>query len=167
MRTFTGESGVTALSKYRLGEIVISDELQNYINIPEFEYAYDHCGNIAQISYKGRVLASYLWAYGGRYPVVEALGTDYAALLDKAGIEADALSRLSDESALKAVFNSIRQGLPDKDITTTTYQWLTGVAEVTDTSGVTTTYTYDSLGRLEGVKDANQYYIKKFEYQYR
>ncbi len=167
VRTFTGEAGVKALDKYRLGEIFISDELKDYISIPGFEYAYDHCGNIAQISYKGRVLASYLWAYGGRYPVVEALGTDYATLLDKAGVEGGALSRLSDDAALKEVFKSIRQGLPDSDITTTTYQWLTGMAEVTDSSGVTTAYTYDSLGRLEGVKDANQYYIKKFEYQYR
>ncbi len=166
VRTFVGEMGVAALDKYRLGEIFISDELKEYISIPEFEYAYDLCGNIAQVSYKGRVLASYLWAYGGRYPVVEALGTDYATLVGKAGTDADALSRLCDEAMLKSVFGSIRRGLPDRDITTMTYRWLTGVAEVTAPSGVTTVYTYDSFNRLEGVKDANQYYIRKFEYQY-
>lgn len=167
VRTFSGEMGRAVLDKYHLGEMLVSDELVAYISIPEFEYVYDSSGNIVQISFKGRVLASYLWAYGGRYPIVEALGTDYATLLDKAGVGAAALQRLSDESELKSVFKSIRQGLSDCDITTMVYKWLTGVTEVVDSSGMTTVYSYDTFNRLEGVKDANQYYIKKFEYQYR
>lgn len=171
MRSFVGESGADVVPKYELGKSAhINEDLKNFINIPEYEYLYESNGNIAQISYNGIVLASYLWGYNGKYPIVEALNTDFATLsriAESAGFSRGGISLIYDDKSLTSLFNSIRENLPEAKITTLKYQWLTGIAEKTDCDGTSTFYSYDKFGRLDGIKDFNEFFIKKFEYKYR
>ena len=171
VRTFVGDAGENVLPEYKLGESAyLSDKLKDFINIPEYEYIYGKDGNIVQINYDGIVLASYLWGYNGRYPIVEAQDTDYNTLYGaakSAGFSNSGISLVYDDKSLTSLFSSIRENLPDAKITTIKYQWLTGMAETTDSCGTSTIYSYDVFGHLDGIKDFNQYFIKKFEYKYR
>lgn len=56
--------------------------------------------------------------------------------------------------------------LPNALITTYTYQPLVGMTSMTDPRGVTTTYEYDSFGRLKTAKDANGKVIQAHDYHY-
>lgn len=171
VRSFVGESGADVVPKYELGKSAhINEDLKNFINIPEYEYLYESNGNIAQISYNGIVLASYLWGYNGKYPIVEALNTDFATLsriAESAGFSSAGISLIYDDKSLTSLFNSIRENLPEAKITTLKYHWLTGIAEKTDSDGTSTFFSYDKFGRLDGIKDFNEFFIKKFEYKYR
>jgi YD repeat-containing protein len=52
-------------------------------------------------------------------------------------------------------------------ITTYTYIPLVGVSTITDPKGDTQTFTYDSFGRLQNVKDKNGNILSENEYHYR
>ncbi len=171
IETYVGPAGIPITDKYELGKnYAANDALKEMINIPEFSYIYNNDGNIVQISYKGTVLASYLWGYKGKYPVVEALCMDYATLSAKAhslGMPPESLSECYDNSRLSSFFISLRTSCAGYDISTLTYHWLIGTASSTDSSGITTYFSFDDFGRLSAEKDFNQHFIKKYEYNYR
>ena len=52
-------------------------------------------------------------------------------------------------------------------ITTYTYIPLIGVSTITDPKGNTMTYTYDSFGRLQNVKDKDGNILSENEYHYK
>ena len=171
--TFRGPSGIPVSSDYNLGgkyAFEANSALKAMINIPEYSYTYNSDGNIVQISYNGIVLASYLWGYKGKHPIVEALNVDYATLSAKtsaSGYNPQMLNECSDESVLSAFFPALRQAMVGCDLTTMTYHWLVGVSSMTDSSGITTNFSFDDFGRLKDIKDYNGYFIRKFEYNYR
>ena len=57
--------------------------------------------------------------------------------------------------------------LSDAHITTFQYKPLIGVTQITDPSGVTAYYEYDSLGRLIHVMDMNHSTVEEYDYHYR
>ena len=64
--------------------------------------------------------------------------------------------------------NKLRNSLPtDTMVTTYTYIPLIGVSTVTDVKGCTSTYTYDSFGRLNLVKDCDGNIVSENLYHYR
>ena len=65
------------------------------------------------------------------------------------------------------LINSLRNALPNNDITTMTYHWLIGVSSATDSRGITTHFSFDNQGRLSTVKDYNGYFIRKYDYHYK
>lgn len=170
VKTYSSPTGIAYHGNALGGTPDISDDLTELINIPEYEYQYDGHGNIIQVCFKGAVVASYLWGYYGRHPIVEALNTDYAQLIgmvESLGFNRNSLFKTYDEQTLTNLFSSLRAKLPNTNVTTMKYDWLTGVSEVTDSSGKVTRYTYDALGRLDAEKDADQRFIKKYVYKYR
>ncbi|MGA0560741.1 discoidin domain-containing protein [Larkinella sp. VNQ87] len=50
--------------------------------------------------------------------------------------------------------------------TTYDYEPLKGVSKITDPNGISSTYTYDLLGRLSAIKDNNQNLVKTYHYNY-
>ena len=69
----------------------------------------------------------------------------------------------------QSLLRNLRQSLPAARVTSYTYKPLTGIASLTDPSGLTTCYDYDDLGRL--VKTSVMYgyrqeVIEKQEYHY-
>lgn len=87
----------------------------------------------------------------------------------------DALSQVSapDVAKLKSFRNNAN--LKDAFVSTFTYQPLVGVTSMTDSSGMTTYYSYDGLGRLtetyyyEGnvVSSDKKRTLQQYEYHYR
>ncbi len=154
---------------YGLGSKSASAALRSVISMPGFAYEYDPMGNVCQISYRGEVLASYLWGYMGSHPIVEAKRLPYSKLVSALGscgytVETILSSSFTEPAQLKNLFSSLRAALPKEELTTITYHWLLGISESVDQRGVRTSFSIDNQGRLTGVKDFNDYYIRKYMY---
>lgn len=166
-----GEKGKDA-NLYNLGNKSASTLLVGLINQPEYSYEYNNHGNLVQISYNNEVLASYLWGYRGSYPIVEVKNLPYSELLsaiNSLGKNPEQFYSATGtvESDLTSFFTSLRNALPDYDITTMTYHWLIGVSSATDSRGITTHFSFDNQGRLSSIKDYNGYFIRKYDYHYK
>lgn len=165
-----GERGKSA-SLYNLGNKSANASLIALINNPEYSYRYDTHGNLIEISYNREVLASYVWGNKGLYPILEVKNLSYSQLTDKISSigytpETFYASTSTNQNELNSFFNQMRQLLGGYDVTTMTYHWLIGVSTATDSRGISTHFTYDDFGRLSGVKDYNQYFIRKYDYHY-
>lgn len=108
----------------------------------------------------------YLWGYNGQYPVAKIVGSDYntvAAMVNNA-----VLQNPASDQALRNEINIIRTNLLGTAMVTTyTHAPLIGVTSITDPKGDMITYTYDSFGRLETVKDAQGNLISENQYHYK
>ena len=132
---------------------------------------YDLFGNPLYISKGDADKIVYLWSYSGQYPIAEIKNASYADVLAVVktvfGVsDIDALSKLvvPNEKTLKG--DNLQKALPNALITTYTYKPLVGMTSMTDPRGGTTTYEYDSFGRLSKVKDANGKVINTYDYHY-
>lgn len=165
------DKGINA-SEYNLGGKSTSQQLINLINQPEYSYEYNNHGDLVQISYNNEVLASYLWGYRGSYPIVEVKNLPYSELLstiNSIGKSPENFYSATStiENDLTSFYNSLRNALPNYDITTMTYHWLIGVSSATDSRGITTHFSFDNQGRLSSIKDYNGYFIRKYDYHYK
>lgn len=164
---YSSPSGLAVENSFSLGgEFHATDALKNAINIPSYSYRYNNDGNIIEISYNGVVLASYIWGYQGSHPIAEIKNVSYNDVCNAlpSSLHPDVLS--NSNNITEANLNSIRSYFPGKDILTMNYHWLIGVATTIDSRGIPTRYDYDSFGRLDGVKDYNNYFIKKYSYNF-
>lgn len=165
--TYTSSPGLSVENSFSLGGgFHATNALKNAINIPSYSYRYNSDGNLVEISYNGVVLASYIWGYQGTHPIAEIKGVGYDEVCNvlPSTLHPDVLSNTN--SITEANLNSIRSYFPGKDILTMNYHWLIGVATTIDSRGIPTRYNYDSFGRLDGVKDYNNYFIKKYSYNF-
>ncbi len=140
-----------------------TEALRSLFSEPEFSYKYDDAGHLCEIRCRGTVLASYIWGYGGQYPVIEAEGISYENLKEAAGNLVNEASA-SEDIRVRNLGAKLRQSFPGKEISTISYHWLFGMASFTDSRGHTTSYMYDDNGRLTSVSDFNNYLIKRYEY---
>lgn len=141
------------------------------INEKAFEYIYNDNGNIIEIRYKDRPLASYLWGYYGLYPIVEAIGIGHERLQSEAitaGLTNDEIcnSTVRTQSDIIELSGKLRSQMPGVSISSLAYHWLLGIIEMSDSRGISTHYSYDRAGRLSEIRDFNKYLIQKFEYHY-
>lgn len=164
---YSSPSGLAVENSFSLGGgFHATNALKNAINIPSYSYRYNDDGNIIEISYNGIVLASYIWGYQGSHPIAEIKNVSYNDVCNAlpSSLHPDVLS--NSNNITEANLNSIRSYFPGKDILTMNYHWLIGVATTIDSRGIPTRYDYDSFGRLDGVKDYNNYFIKKYSYNF-
>ena len=122
--------------------------------------SYDEKGNITQYTIQNGTPVSIIWGYNQTMPIAKienATNLEIEALL---GISLGAI----DESNLP---NNLRAQLPNTMVTTYTYLPLVGVSTITDPKGQRQTFTYDSFGRLEFVKDNEGNTLSANEYHYR
>lgn len=144
---------------------------RNAISTPMYEYKYNSYGNLVEISYKGKVLASYIWGYNGLYPIIEALNTSYTALrmaaLNSGLTDAQINGQTTaNQAKIKEVASRLRTALPKAEITSIAYHWIWGVAEMSDGRGISSKFNYDARGRLVEIRDFNNYLISKYDYHY-
>ena len=165
--TYTGCAGLNFSENFTIPSNIHNSAVYPAIDKKEYSYLYDSQGNIVQISYNGRILASYLWGYMGKHPIVEAMGVSYADLRSVALNNNYDDDNYISESQLPTLLSNIREAFAGKEVYTYTYHWLLGMATSTDSRGVTNTYLLDDFGRLSGVKDTNGYYISKYDYNYK
>ncbi len=169
--TFISKPNVAIIDNYGLNPTeeckVANTELKNIINIPEHTFEYDNNGNLVEISYNGVPLASFLWAYQGSHPIAEVKGISYSDLCNRlpANMQPSILSERS--NITNTDLSAIRNLFPETDVITMTYQWLVGVAMTMDSRGIVKRYNYDEFGRLNDVRDYNNYFITQYQYNYK
>ena len=132
---------------------------------------YDKYGNpLAVLKDDGENIV-YLWSYGGQYLVAEIRNATLrevdAVLNSTLGVSsADMLSTLVTPNEVKLKNGSLQRALPKSQVTTYTHKPLMGVISSTDPAGLTTTYEYDTFGRLAKIKDPDGHVIESYEYNY-
>ncbi|WP_162268796.1 RHS repeat domain-containing protein [Flavobacterium chilense] len=122
----------------------------------------DTRGNVQQYTPEKGSPVSIIWGYNKTQPIAKienATNTQVAVALGLSDVNS------LDENNL-ATINNLRDTLPDAMVTTYTYIPLVGVSTITDPKGDTITYTYDSFGRLQFVKDKNGNILSENEYHY-
>ncbi|QEH41135.1 RHS repeat domain-containing protein [Chitinophaga sp. XS-30] len=149
-------------------QIYPSSILQSQYNMPlnrEVEFLqYDSRGRLLEQRKINEVKETYLWGYDGRYPVATIVNADHSTVLQY--INQSILSNPSSDSQLRLELQNLRQHLPDAMITSYTYKPDIGVTSMTDPSGRTTYYEYDSFNRLKLIRDQNNHIIRQFCYNY-
>lgn len=114
--------------------------------------SYTSCGNPLEVVDRSGLHTVYLWSYNDRYLVAEiknaTLTQVNTALNTIFNTNANGLASLSSvaSSSLKSLRTN--SSLSGALVTTWTHAPLIGVTSQTDPSGVSTYYSYDSLGRL-------------------
>lgn len=135
---------------------------------------YDSRGNILQLLEKDNIPTSYLWSYNGEYPVAEIKNATYSQVVNALGASVVAAinnyngSSFSPVPDFQAYGAILRSKLPNALISVYTYKPLVGGTGITDPSGRTTRYGYDSFNRLSEIRDdkgKNGNLMQKFEYK--
>jgi len=156
-----------------------ADSLTSAYRLTDQVLGYTPQGNASEVVSKDSVHTVYLWSYDDRYIIAmiknATLSQASSAVQDVFGMDVTALSQLNqiDESKLKSLRSD--SNLSGAQVTTYTYVPLVGVTSITDTSGLTTYYDYDGLGRLKETyyyennveSDANKRIIQQYYYNYR
>ena len=105
------------------------------------------------------------------YPVIEALDTPYEILEAKATAANISLIRTGDtylrtQSDISQKAADLRAIMPGISVSSIAYHWIFGVAEISDARGISTSYGYDSQGRLAETRDFNNFLISRHDYHY-
>lgn len=126
---------------------------------------YDNNGNLQEIAREDGPSVVYIWGYDKLYPVAKIENSTYSQIASALGISTTVLDTYN-ESNLVAL-NSLRGSLPNVMITTYTFIPLVGVGTITDPKNDKITYTYDSFGRLQYLKDKDGNILSANEYHYK
>jgi YD repeat-containing protein len=124
--------------------------------------SYDEYGHPLEVQSEKGTPISYIWGYNKSQPIAKIENASNAQIATALGVSLSTV----DESDMAAI-NSLRATLDNAMVTTYTYIPLVGVSTITDPRGYTTTYEYDSFGRLSTVKDADGKILTENEYNYR
>ncbi|WP_257666028.1 hypothetical protein [Parapedobacter tibetensis] len=131
--------------------------------------AYDTKGNPLQYTLADGVPVSYVWGYGGRYPVAEIRNATRAQVTGTGFSQAILDNTNSTEAQITAQLNTIRNhaNMGKAQVTTYTYKPLYGTSSSTDASGRTIWYEYDGFGRLWRTRDHSGNVVEEYKYNYR
>tara|TARA_A100000171_G_scaffold36322_2_gene34982 strand:+ start:1336 stop:4494 length:3159 start_codon:yes stop_codon:yes gene_type:complete len=137
------------------------------VNLIETDYKYDSKGNPLEVSQEGGSHISYLWGYGGTYPVAQVQNATYSEI--SSVINQSILDSPSSDAALRTELDKLRNpaNLKGVLVTTMTYKPGVGMTSQTSPNGLTMYYEYDSFGRLQHIKDKDGNILKKNEYAYK
>lgn len=118
-------------------------------------------------NHKENITTTYLWSYGGQYPIAEIKNDSLETIEDIIG--RDTLSALQNSYAPNmSMIDTLRGQLPHTQIITMTYMPLVGITSHTDAKGYTEYYGYDDFGRIceiyENVNGTKNI-LKSFDYQ--
>lgn len=129
---------------------------------------YDQKGNTLQYTPEASAPVTIIWGYNKTQPIAKIEGsytTIPTALITAAQTQSDTGTEADLLLALSALRND--PALANAMVSTYTYIPLVGVSTITDPKGDKITYTYDSLGRLEFVKDKNDNILSDNQYNYK
>ena len=117
------------------------------------------------------VQTTYLWSYNKEYPVMEIKNASYSQVRDVLGTPAiETIENYDGRSSVAPDFQAygaiLRSKLPAAQVSVYTYKPLVGCTSITDPSGRTMHYGYDSANRLSEIRDDQGAgnLIQKFEY---
>jgi YD repeat-containing protein len=139
-------------------------------------HKHDDDGNVLEVSKENDTRISYIWGYGGKYPVAKIENVTYSSIpianindiKAKSNLDDDNCHDASscDEKNLRLSLNALRSVLPGALITTFTYDPGIGLTSQTDANNRTTYFEYDSFGRLKFIRDSNNNILKSYDYHY-
>ncbi|WEA03612.1 hypothetical protein [Mucilaginibacter sp. SJ] len=134
--------------------------------------AYDNIGNVQSVSKVNGPKISYIYGYGGGYPVAQATNADYSAVVTALGRAAAIQSFRDNLNPSDATVSSFlaplrtNPSLSSAQVVTYTYKPLFGVTSTKDEKGENTTFEYDNFQRLQNIKDQNGNIVKNYDYHY-
>ncbi len=154
--------------------IVLPEEIQTLKAVqgaagelePRIRYiAYDTKGNPLEVAKPNGTSVSYIWGYHQLYPVAKIENATRAQIASATAIAADAHTGAGGLTAAQE--QTLRTQLPAALVTTYTYTPLIGITSITDPKGETVTYQYDTLNRLQFVKDTDGNLVSEHRYMYK
>jgi YD repeat-containing protein len=122
--------------------------------------------NVLEYSLENGTPVSIIWGYNKTQPIAKIENATYSQVISYV-TNLQNISNTGTETDLIAALNSLRTSLPNAMVTTYTYKLLIGVSTITDPKGDTITYSYDTAGRLEFVKDAQGNLLSQNQYRYK
>ena len=143
------------------------DNPDKWILVEKYEY-YPKINKIKEVhDYQKNITTTYLWSYGGQYPIAEIKNDSLETIENEIG--KDYLTTLQNSYMPNmSQVDTLRSLLPHAQITTMTYAPLIGMTSLTDAKGYTQYFEYDDFGRLceiyENV-DGTKSILKSFDYQ--
>ena len=134
---------------------------------PEVSLLYDDELTV-EVAPRSGVAITYLWGYGGKYPVAEFTNIGYNELVGLVTVASvNALKAETVNTEVLSKLNAFVSSLPsDVSYKFFIYEEGIGPVEMTDTNGEKMKYTYDDFGRLVIIKDDNDKVLKQIEYGY-
>ena len=132
-------------------------------------YNYDPAINkiVEVINHKTNLTTTYLWSYGGQYPIAEITNATFATIKNKLG-ETRIKQLQQSYTPDLSVVNSLRTQLPSTNVNTMTYEPLVGITSYTDARGYTQYYEYDDFGQVQEIYEminGTKTVLKRFDYQ--
>lgn len=173
---FDNYGNVTGLHKYESStlELLPSHDADNLypskFNL-KLNLSYNGMGKVKEYSPADNIPTAILWGYNNTYPIAKVTNATYQDLIDVLGStvidQLNSSSPGSDDN-VRALLSQLRTDvrLKDKQVTTYTYKPLIGMTSQTDENNHTIYYEYDTLGRLQLIKDQDGNIIKTFDYHY-
>jgi len=131
--------------------------------------SFDSYSNPREVKKQEEPVTTYLWGYGGQYPIAEIKNATYAEVLGILGqATINSLNAFTvTETTIKNAGDKLRNDLPNAMVTSYTYQPLVGMKSKTDARGVTEYYEYDGMQRLKAVLDQFKHVTSSMDYHYR
>ncbi len=150
------------------------DEFNNNFIVKESYENYDSYGNPTYIVKDDNTKTVYIWGYSGQQLIAQITNTTYEQVLAEArrlNLNLDnLLSDIELSTANENKVNSLRDLIPQAQVTTYTYSPWAGIKSITDPRGFTTHYTYDTFGRLKEShflnSSNNKCIIENYKYSY-
>jgi len=128
--------------------------------------SYDNKGNLTQYTLESGVPVSIIWGYNQTQPIAKIENASYSQVSSYVN-NLQTLSNGTNEALLLTALDALRSNLPNAMVTTYTYIPLVGVSTITDPKADRQTFTYDTFGRLQYVKDKNGNILSENQYHYR
>ncbi len=119
------------------------------------------------INHKTNLTTTYLWSYGGQYPIAEITNATLATIKNKLG-ETQITQLQQSYTPDISVVNNLRTQLSATNINTMTYEPLVGIKSYTDAKGYTQYYEYDDFGKIQEIYEmvnGTKTVLKRFDYQ--
>ena len=162
------------------GAVSSTNTLENRIQY----HLYDNKGNPVEISQSNGTPIVYLWGYQQTQPIAKIENATYAQVQSAIAASpynttVEAIQAISNsdndrtvgaagnEGVLRTALNTLRSAFPNSQVTTYTYDPLIGVTSITDPSGYTVYYVYDTFNRLQYIKNKDGEVIEQYRYNYK